>query len=121
MNGKVVSEVLEGMRTFDLLVAWKRVFREDINALGRLPIQLPEGGTVPLGNVARIYESGGPNTVNREHVRRRVVIQCNVEGRGVVMSFKISNAGSNPSSRTCHQGIIQLLKGSFRVSNRPAA
>ncbi len=39
---------------------------------------------MPLGTVANIYESGGPNTVNRENVRRRVVIQCNVKDRGVV-------------------------------------
>ena len=84
MNGKVVSEVLDGMRTFDLTVRMLEDYREDINALRRLPIPLPEGGTVPLGKVARIYESGGPNTVNRENVRRRVVIQCNVADRGVV-------------------------------------
>jgi HME family heavy-metal exporter len=84
MNGKVASEILDGMRTFDLTVRMQDNYREDINALKRLPIQLPEGGTVPLGNVARIYESGGPNTVNRENVRRRVVIQCNVADRGVV-------------------------------------
>jgi len=84
MNGKIASEVLDGMRTFDLTVRMQENYREDVNALRRLPIQLPEGGTVPLGTVARIYESGGPNTVNRENVRRRVVIQCNVAERGVV-------------------------------------
>ncbi|MGN6544021.1 MAG: efflux RND transporter permease subunit [Aureliella sp.] len=84
MNGKVVSEVLEGMRTFDLLVRMKEDYREDLEALKRLSIQLPEGSTLPLSALANIYESGGPNTVNRENVRRRVVIQCNVAGRGVV-------------------------------------
>ncbi|HBN78801.1 MAG TPA: CusA/CzcA family heavy metal efflux RND transporter, partial [Planctomycetaceae bacterium] len=34
--------------------------------------------------VAKIYESGGPNTINRENVRRRIVLQCNVSERGVV-------------------------------------
>ncbi|MFN9953773.1 MAG: efflux RND transporter permease subunit, partial [bacterium] len=55
MNGKVASEVMDGMRTFDLTVRMQETYREDINALRRLPIQLPEGGTVPLGTVARIY------------------------------------------------------------------
>ncbi|TWU39411.1 efflux RND transporter permease subunit [Novipirellula artificiosorum] len=84
MNGKVVSEVLDGMRTFDLLVRMKENYREDLDELKRLSVQVPEGGMVPLTSLAKIYESGGPNVVNRENVRRRVVIQCNVSERGVV-------------------------------------
>lgn len=84
MNGKVVSQILQDQRTFDLLVRLKDEYREDMAALKRLAISLPEGGTVPLGALARIYEAGGPNAVNRENVRRRVVIQCNVTERGVV-------------------------------------
>ncbi len=48
MNGKVVSEVLDGMRTFDLTIRLQENYREDINALQRLPIRLPEGGTCHL-------------------------------------------------------------------------
>ncbi len=84
MNGTTVSEVLIDQRTFDLVVRLNENYREDIDALKRLSIEIPDGGTVPLSAVARIYESGGPNTVNRENVRRRVVIQCNVSDRGVV-------------------------------------
>jgi Cu/Ag efflux pump CusA len=84
MSGDVVSEVLIGQRTFDLVVRLDDDYREDLEVLRRLSIELPEGGRVPLEAVARIYESGGPNTVNREKVRRRVVIQCNVSDRGVV-------------------------------------
>lgn len=84
MNGVVVSEVLLGQRQFDLLVRLNESSRENIETLKRLAIDLPDGGQVPLEAVARIYHSGGPNTVNRENVRRRVVLQCNVSDRGVV-------------------------------------
>ncbi len=84
MNGDVVSEVLIDQRTFDLVVRLDDAYRENLDVLRRLSIELPEGGRVPLEAVAKIYESGGPNTVNRENVRRRVVIQCNVADRGVV-------------------------------------
>lgn len=84
MNGEVVSTVLTGQRTFDMLVRLDEPFREDLQALQRLSIELPGGGTAPLSAVARIYESGGPNTVKREQVRRRIVLQCNVTGRGLV-------------------------------------
>jgi HME family heavy-metal exporter len=84
MNGEVVSEVLLGQRTFDLLVRLDEGYREDPALLRRLTIDLPDGGKVPLEAVAKIYESGGPNTINRERVRRRIILQCNVEDRGVV-------------------------------------
>lgn len=84
MNGEVVSTVLTGQRTFDMLVRMDEPFREDLQALQRLSIELPDGGTAPLSAVAKIYESGGPNAVKREQVRRRIVLQCNVTGRGLV-------------------------------------
>ena len=84
MNGEVVSEILIGQRTFDLLVRLDEPFREDLDALKRLTLTTPEGALIPLESVARIYESGGPNTINRENVRRRIVLQANVTDRGVV-------------------------------------
>ena len=84
MNGEVVSEVLLGQRTFDLLIRFDEPFRENLHALRRLSIELPGGGTAPLSAVAKVYESGGPNTINREQVRRRIVIQANVSDRGLV-------------------------------------
>ena len=84
MQGEVVSEVLDGQRTFDLLVRLDEDYREDLDTLKRLAIEIPSGGTVKLEDVARIYQAGGPNTINREQVRRRITIQCNVSGRGLV-------------------------------------
>ncbi len=84
MQGEVVSQVLDGQRTFDLIVRLGEEFREDLDALKRLQIDLPDGGRVKLEDVARIYKAGGPNMVNREQVRRRIVVQCNVSGRGLV-------------------------------------
>ncbi len=114
MNGKVASEILDGMRTFDLTVRMQESYREDINTLRRLPIQLPEGGAVPLGNVARIYESGGPNTVNRENVRRRVVIQCNVADRGVVDVVQDIKKEIAPIIETLPAGYYPTYEGQFQ-------
>jgi CzcA family heavy metal efflux pump len=84
MQGEIVSQVLDNARTFDLLVRLKEEFRENLDTLKRLQIDLPGGGSVKLEDVAKIYKAGGPNTINREQVRRRIVIQCNVSGRGLV-------------------------------------
>jgi HME family heavy-metal exporter len=84
MQGEVVSEVLDGQRTFDLVVRLDEPYRENLDTLKRLVINTPSGGTVKLEDVARIYKAAGPNTVNREQVRRRIVVQCNVSDRGLV-------------------------------------
>ncbi|HEX6963998.1 MAG TPA: efflux RND transporter permease subunit, partial [Lacipirellula sp.] len=91
MNGRTVSSVLEGQRTFDLVVRLDEPYRENIDYLNRLVIHLPAGGGAPLSAVADIVRASGPNTINRENVRRRIVIQCNVAERdlaGVVSDIK---------------------------------
>ena len=56
MNGEVVSSVLLGQRTFDLLVRMDEKYREDMEALKRLSIDLPNGGTTPLSSLAKLYK-----------------------------------------------------------------
>lgn len=81
MNGRTVSEVVLGERKFDLVVRLDDAFRTDVNKLRRLSINLPTGGRIPLTAVATIQPGSGPNTINRENVRRRIIIQCNTAGR----------------------------------------
>ncbi|MBI1347934.1 CusA/CzcA family heavy metal efflux RND transporter [bacterium] len=113
MNGQVVSEVLLGQRQFDLLVRLDEGAREDLETLKRLTIDLPDGGQVPLESVARIYHSGGPNTVNRENVRRRVVLQCNVSDRGVVDVVQEIQAKVAPLISRLPEGYFVEYSGQF--------
>ncbi len=114
LNGVVVSEVLVGQRTFDLLVRFDNKNREDMDGLRRLSIDLPEGGTVPLESVAHIYEAGGPNTINRENVRRRIVLQCNVSERGVVDVVADIQKKLNPIAATLPPGYFVEYGGQFQ-------
>jgi HME family heavy-metal exporter len=113
MNGDVVSEVLLGQRTFDLLVRLKENYRENLEALRRLTIELKDGGRIPLSAVAKIYESGGPNTINRENVRRRIVIQSNVSGRGVVDVVKDIQTAVKPVIQSLPPGYFVEYSGQF--------
>lgn len=79
--GEVVSQVLDGQRTYDLVVRLDEPFRADLTTLHRLAIDLPDGGRVPLSSLARVYEGAGPNTINRENVRRRITIRANTTDR----------------------------------------
>lgn len=113
MNGQVVSEVLIGQRQFDLLIRLDENYREDINRLRRLTIDLPDGGKIPLESVASIYESGGPNTVNRENVRRRIVLQCNVSDRGVVDVVEEIQTAVTPVIDSLDEGYFVEFGGQF--------
>jgi CzcA family heavy metal efflux pump len=80
-QGRTVSQILEGQRLFDLVVWFDRSARHDVEAIRTTPLSTPSGGRVALGTVAEVSETTGPNTINREHIRRRIVIQANVAGR----------------------------------------
>jgi len=91
MNGRVVSEIVMGERKFDLLVRLDDPFRNDPQELRRMTLELPRGGQIPLSAVADVVDSSGPNTINRENVRRRIIVQCNTAGRdlgGVVAEIQ---------------------------------
>ncbi|MBD3675361.1 MAG: efflux RND transporter permease subunit [Planctomycetaceae bacterium] len=113
MNGQVVSEVLMGQRTFDLLIRLDENYRENLHELKRLTIDLQGGGKVPLEAVANIYESGGPNTVNRENVRRRIILQCNVSERGVVDVVQDIQRQVRPVVETLPTGYFVEYSGQF--------
>jgi len=113
MNGQVVSEVLIDQRTFDLMIRLDEPYREDLQALRRLTIDLADGGKLPLEAVARIDESGGPNVVNRENVRRRIVLQCNVSERGVVDVVQDIQRRVEPIVQSLPPGYFVQYSGQF--------
>jgi HME family heavy-metal exporter len=84
MQGQVVSQVLEGEASFDLVVRFDDKYRENQQSLRSLAIELPSGGSVPLADVAEIQPNReGPNSINREDGRRRIVVQCNATDRPI--------------------------------------
>ncbi|MES2570920.1 MAG: efflux RND transporter permease subunit, partial [Verrucomicrobiota bacterium] len=84
MNGKRVSQVLEGQRTFDIFLRLKEEARNDPEAIAQIPVDTGIGAIVPLGLFAKVEEAKGPNIIHRENVRRRMVIFANVSGRDLV-------------------------------------
>ena len=105
LGGKVAGEVFEGDRRFDIVVRLPEPLREDVNAIGRLLVPLPAAQRepvgimpiasgrrvmeeedpqrpyVPLSAIARVSIAPGPNMINRENGKRRVVVTANVRGR----------------------------------------
>jgi cobalt-zinc-cadmium resistance protein CzcA len=99
LGGKVVGQVFEGDRRFDIVLRLPEDVRTDLDKLGRLPIPLPEPdedrgttalaksvvlhapGYVPLSELATFEVAPGPNQISRENGKRRVVVTANVRGR----------------------------------------
>ncbi len=81
LNGEVVSQVLLGQRTYDLVVWFDEDARSNLDAIRSTLMDTPVGSRVPLGQLADVRRTTGPNTINRENVSRRIVVQANVQGR----------------------------------------
>ena len=80
LAGEVVSQVYEESKTFDLTVKVNDTQRDNIEKIKELMIDA-NGTKVPLAVVANIESSSGPNTINRENVKRKIVISANVADR----------------------------------------
>ena len=83
-GGRAAGQVFEGDRRFDVVVRLPEELRTNVDALGSLPIPIGGDGAagfVPLGQVADIELSVGPNQISRENGKRRAVITANVRGR----------------------------------------
>jgi cobalt-zinc-cadmium resistance protein CzcA len=92
VGGTVAGQLFEGDRRFDIVVRLPEELRQDRATLENLPVSLPdsehtsntasaEPRYVPLREVATLSEQPGPNQINRENGKRRVVVTANIRGR----------------------------------------
>ncbi|MGM3309459.1 efflux RND transporter permease subunit [Anabaena sp. WFMT] len=88
LNGRVVSQVLEQQQTFDMVVWLQEKYRNNIEIIGNLLVDTPNGQKIPLAQVAKINYGTGPNTINRENVSRYIVVSSNVGGRDLSSVIK---------------------------------
>ena len=82
LGGRVVGQIFEGDRRFDLVIRLPENLRSNTAAIERLPVSLPEGGGyVPLSEVASVEIAPGPNQISRENGKRHIVVTANSRGR----------------------------------------
>lgn len=79
MGGKVVAQVYEDGFAYDVAVIAADGHRDRLDKIGRLTLDGVRG-KVALAEVADIISTTGPNTVNRENVKRRLLVSANVDG-----------------------------------------
>ena len=81
MAGEVVSQVYEQGKAFNLVVRADEDYRGTMERVKNLMIDDAQGQKVPLSYVADVVSAMGPNTINRENVKRKIVISANTSGR----------------------------------------
>ena len=79
--GEVVGQILEGQRTVDIVLRLDDSVRASFEAIAATPIDTPTGQRIPLGMLATLTRDSSPNTITREGVARKMVVQANVADR----------------------------------------
>src|SRR6185369_6566205 len=72
---------LEDQRTYDVVVRLDDASRQSVDTIASTLIDTPSGARVPINQVAEVRVDQGPNTINRENVQRRIIVQANVANR----------------------------------------
>lgn len=81
IGGESAGVIFEGDRRFNVVVRLPEKIRRNIEGLTELPIPLPNGGYVPLSEVATLKLAPAPNQISRENAKRRIVVTTNIRGR----------------------------------------
>ena len=97
--GESAGRVYENERRFDLVVRLSDQSRHDLENVQQLQVQTPNGIQIPLSEVAAIAIEQGPNQIQREDAKRRIIVGFNTRGRDVqtvVSELQKKIAGTMP-------------------------
>ena len=92
IGGQAVTQVFEGEKRFDLTVRWLEPYRNSLEAIREITVSTPEGGLVPLGQIAKISQEDGPAVIFREDGRRYVPVKFSVRGRDLTSTITEAQA-----------------------------
>jgi heavy metal efflux system protein len=81
IGGQAVTQVLEGDRRFDLVVRWKPEYRQSLDAIRQIRVNIPAGGQVPLDQVAKVETAEGASFIYRDSLQRFVPIRFSIRNR----------------------------------------
>ena len=82
-SGEKLSDIYEGERSFDVILRLNKEYTGDIDGVRKALIDTGNGGKVPLEEVAEIVSAGGPSSITRENVQRKLVVSANASGRDI--------------------------------------
>lgn len=109
-KGRVLSQILDEDRYFDLIVWYDEASRNDPDVISQTIVETPSGRRVSLGEVVEVLDTTGPTTLNREHIQRRIVVFCNVQGRDLIGVVEDIRSRTLPIAER-----LRTLPGDYRI------
>jgi heavy metal efflux system protein len=103
IGGLPATQVLQGDMQFPLVVRWKPEYRQTIEAMRNIRVNVPSGGNVPLGQIADVEASEGASFIYRGDLQRYVPVRFSVRGRD------LEGAVAEAKDRVARQ--VQLPEG----------
>jgi HME family heavy-metal exporter len=110
-NGMVVSQIIDQSKRFDVVVRLSDADRST-RALGEMMIESP-AGRIPLGSIADVIETDGPNQIQRENGRRRIAVLANTDGSD--MAGIIAATRAAVAETQFPQGYFANIEGQFQA------
>ncbi len=81
-NGETVAQIIEDTKLYDVFFQFDESSRGSIEKMEETVLKtMPDGRKVRLKDIADVFETTGPNEINRENSQRRIVISANVHNR----------------------------------------
>src|SRR5216117_3384280 len=81
IGGQAVTQVLDGERRFDVVVRFLPQYRENVEDISNIPVSTPDGGRIPLKQMAEVTKQTGASFVYREDNSRYIPVKFSVRGR----------------------------------------
>ncbi|TAN61721.1 MAG: efflux RND transporter permease subunit, partial [Magnetospirillum sp.] len=111
LNGKTVSQVRDGQRTFNVVLRLAEDWRAHTADFRQILVDTP-AGKVPLSLLAEVVETKGPNIINRDNMQRRIVVSANSQGRD--MGAIIVDVQKTLGEMKMPQGYYVTYEGQFK-------
>jgi cobalt-zinc-cadmium resistance protein CzcA len=92
VGGSAATQVVQGERTFDLVVRLQPQFRETPDEIGNILVATPSGAQIPLRQVADVQISNGASFIYRQDNSRYIGVQYSVEGRDLASAVREARA-----------------------------
>lgn len=120
LGGEPIGQIIEGDKRFALTVKLPDRIRNDVGEIKSIPIETPEGGSVPLSSLAQIEIVPAPAQISREMGKRRVVVQLNVRGTDLG-SFVLAAQKAIRSNVQLKEGYYITWGGQFENLQKASA
>lgn len=111
LQGRVVSQVRDGQRTVNVVLRLAEDWRAHTADFRQILVDTP-AGKVPLALLAEVVETQGPNIINRDDMRRRIVVLANTQGRDI--GSVVADVQASLGGMTLPQGYYLSFEGQFK-------